>query len=382
MSSGLILFKPNPSPQQSQIGTKTSNSFQPNRQLADDEISSYSQHANPIPSISDFLDEPIKTAIQFILKKQKHTKSLIVRKENQILKLERHIIDGTAPPDINFKFDGYKQYPHSIPIETRQAIMTREKAMVQDLRRSLIEERIKLLGADLNTIKSTLCTTDAHWITALLSQLPVLQTDSRLQERANQLLHAALTAQQLQESIRANRTTPTPIPAHSDSNPMAVDATSDTLAALSQAVANLKLQVQSLSRSNSHTRSKNGSGSGFATTGPRRYHAAPRRSASLPSRSRSRTRQSPSRGRTPTRSKSTTRSRPRPRSRSNAPTSHEEAAPHRTAPHRHSGIQSHSRRTQRSPSRQRTPSQTFHPPGRDHARGPRRAQPRSRNRHN
>lgn len=315
----------------------------------------------PLPTsiAPDFLDAPIKSAIEILFKQQKNTKSLVTRKELTLTKLQQHVIAGTVPSDLNFRYGGYSQYPNTVPPTTKQEAITTEIALYNDFIRKALEVRIKVIGDDLTTTRSSLYSEDQHWIEALHKQLPVLRSDPRLLNRANNLLLAALVTRQLEESTRTARSEPVPAPAPATN--MAVDATTDTMDSLTKAVAALQAQMKSLSHN--PKRSKNVSGSGSASTEPRRNRAAQGRSDSQRTRSNSRTR--------PT---TDHRKNPRSRSQSRAPSRREErAAPRHTPSRRHSGTPQKQRRTQNSRNKGRSPSRNSRSPDRKRDDGRRRA---------
>lgn len=327
------------------------NGFQPEQeQKHDDEFSEHSQNVHSIRTQNpEFMDGPIHAAIDFIFKKQRKIEQQIIRKEATIAKTEQHIIASTVPRDLNFKFSGYKQFPLSISEEAKAAVNTRAISLFKDTLRLILEERLQVLKEDLVQTKTTLCTTDQHWIAALHMQLPVLYEEPRLSARANQLLQAALVSKQLQESIRAERKAHAPQPVQPANTSMAIDSTAESINSLTAALQKLQRQVDSISHH--PNRLKNGFGSGFASTDHRRNHAARGRSTSQITQSRSRT---------PRRRRST--SRPRRHS-------HDNTAP----PRRDSTPARRSSDTRRTPQRSRS-GQTQHratahtPPSRSTAR--------------
>lgn len=254
----------------------------------DDEILSYAEPPNRgdqhLP-----MDDPILVAIDALLKKQKHIKTQVSRKEALISKLQQHIIASTVPTDLKFRFEGYKQYPHSIPENLRQEANIKEINIIKEAQQKLLEERITLLSADRDNTKSMLCIEEIDWIHALHAQLPVIRSNARLITRANQLLQAALVSSQLQEQLIAERAAQKPGQVRTPAQaPMSVDAATGNIATLNAKVMALEKQIQSLTIK--PNRAKNVSGSGSGSTDRQRNHAAQRRSASQQPRSRSRTR--------------------------------------------------------------------------------------------
>ncbi len=57
------------------------------------------------------------------------------RKELTVTKLEKHMEEGTFPPDLKFKFSGYAQYPSTISRESIEAVHAQELELIIKVQR-------------------------------------------------------------------------------------------------------------------------------------------------------------------------------------------------------------------------------------------------------
>ncbi len=99
------------------------------------------------------LESPIKRWVDSYVGTAINLKNKLKRKEETLLKLEKHKEDGTFPPDLNFKFKGYLQYPKSIGEEQLEALHAKELEVVAKAQKQLLQIRLDALKKDLKKFK-------------------------------------------------------------------------------------------------------------------------------------------------------------------------------------------------------------------------------------
>lgn len=99
------------------------------------------------------LESPIKRWVDSYVGNAINLRNKLKRKEDTIKKLEKHKEDGTFPPDLNFKFKGYLQYPTSIGEEPVEALHAKELEVVAKAQKQLLQIRLDALKRDFKKFK-------------------------------------------------------------------------------------------------------------------------------------------------------------------------------------------------------------------------------------
>ncbi len=183
--------------------------------------SSLSSSSLTLKSITDSLKKQIDSWIDGKVKSFTHLQLKVASKEQTVSKYTSHITASSLPQDLQIKFNGYGNYPHSFPEQDREAFKEHEMILFNTALQSIVTFRQEKLQLDLANARNDLMvySSEPHLTQLALKELPFLQSHAILLKETISHLLAMFTMNHSSQHSASVVNTPNAAPSANAASP-------------------------------------------------------------------------------------------------------------------------------------------------------------------